>query len=634
MFEFVRSHTRLMLGLIVLLIVPSFVFFGIQGYTRMTSGEQATVAKVDGHAITQAEWDLAHRRTVDRMRQQVPGIDVRLLDTPQVRRETLDGVVRERVLLAAAQDQHLFPTDDRLHRLFTTDAQFAGLRNPDGSVNRDLLAAQGMTSEMFAQQLTTQLGMQQVMGGINASVVASPAVADAALDALLQRREIQLQRFDTAAYLDQVKPTDAEIEAHYRAHESEFRAPERARIEYVVLDADALGKDVTVPEADLQRYYEENASRYTKAEERRARHILIEVDASASKDVRAKAEARAEELLKQARANPAGFAELARKYSQDQGSAAQGGDLDWFGRGAMVKPFEDAVFAMKPGEISNVVESDFGYHIIQLTEVRGGTREPFASVRDKIEAEVRKSLAQRRYAEAAEQFSNMVYEQPDSLQPVIDKFKLEKKVATVGRQPAPGASGPLASPKLLEAVFGDDALRNKRNTEAVEVGANQLVSARVVQHEPEHTLPLAEVRDRVRQAVVAVQASERAHRDGQARLASVKADATAALPQTLTVSRAQAQEVPLDVLNAALGADPQSLPATLGVDLGSAGYAVMRVLKVLPRDPAAGGGEAPLRAQYAQAWANAEVLATYEALKKRYKVQVKVPDPGASAAAR
>jgi peptidyl-prolyl cis-trans isomerase D len=230
MFEFVRTHSRLMLGLIVLLIVPSFVFFGIQGYSRMTEGAQATVAKVDGRAITQAEWDLAHQRAIERMRQQMPGVDVRLFDSPEMKRETLETVVRERVLLAAANDQHLFPTEDRLHRLFVSDPQFAAVRNPDGSVNRDLLAAQGLSSEQFAQQLATQLGMQQVLGGMNASVVAPPAVADVSLDALLQRREVQLQRFDTAAYRDKVSPTDADLQAWYQSHERDFRAPEQARI--------------------------------------------------------------------------------------------------------------------------------------------------------------------------------------------------------------------------------------------------------------------------------------------------------------------------------------------------------------------------------------------------------------------
>ena len=605
MFDFIRSHSKLMLALIVLLIIPSFVFFGVQGYTNMTEGAAATVAKVDGQAITQAEWDAAHQRAVQRMRTQMPNVDVRLLDTPEVKRETLDAIVRERVLLAAANRQYLFPGDGRVARLFRSEPQFAGLRNPDGTVNKDILASQGMSSEMFVQQLRTEFGMQQVLAGVTQTTVAPQAVAAASLDALLQQREVQVQRFDAATYRGKVTPTPADLEAYYKAHENEFRAPETATIDYVVLDLEALSRDLSVPEADLQRYYEENISRYTATEERRASHILIKADAEAPKAEQDKAKARAEALLAEVRKNPKSFAEVARKNSDD-GSAEQGGDLDFFGRGAMVKPFEDAVFAMKPGEISNVVKTDFGYHIIQLTEQRGGDKRSFDSVRKEIEAEVRKSLAQRRYAEAAEQFTNLVYEQPDSLQPAIERFKLDKRSATVQREPAPGATGAIASAKLLEAVFGEDALRNKRNTDAVEVGANQLASARIVSYQPARTLPLAEVEARVRERVITMQAAALAAKDGQARLAEVKTQPTAALPQSLTVSRAQTQGLAREVVDAALRADAAQLPAAVGVDLGERGYAVLKVVKVIARDPSAGGGDAALRNQYAQAWSNAE----------------------------
>ena len=631
MFDFVRQHSRLMLGLIVLLIIPSFVFFGIDGYSRMSEGGNATVAKVDGKAVTQAEWDMAHRRAVENMRQRMPGADASLFDSPLAKQQSLDALVRERVLLAAANSAHLFPTDERLQRLFVTDPQFAGIRNPDGSVRKELLAAQGMSSEMFAQQLRTEYGMQQVMGGVARSTVAPAAVADAGLNALLQQREVQVERFDAAVYRAKVAPTDAELEAWHKANASQFRAPEQASIEYVVLDVAVLAKDVTVPEADLQRYYDENASRYTVAEERRARHILIKAEKEAPAADRAKAKARAEELLVQARAKPAEFAALAKANSQDEGSAAQGGDLDFFGRGAMVKPFEDAVYAMKPGEISPVIETDFGYHIIQFTEQRGGQKKALAEVRPEIEAEVRKSLAQRKYAEAAEQFSNMVYEQADTLQPVIDKFKLEKRTASVQRQPTPGAEGPLASAKLLEAVFKEDTLRNKRNTDAVEVGTSQLAAARVVGYQPERTLPLAEVKPLVLARVAAEQAAALARKDGEQRLAEAKAKPDLTLPVSATVSRAQLQNLPRPVVEAALKANPDQLPATLGVDLGTEGYAVLRVAKVLPRDPAAGGGEAALRQQFAQALSTAETQAFYEALKKRYKVTVTAPAAAASA---
>lgn len=619
MFDFVRSHSKLMLALIVLLIVPSFVFFGVQGYTNMSEGRAATVAKIDGQPVTRAEWDYAHQRNVERQRAQSPGLDVKLLDTPERKRETLDALVRERVLLAAANRQFLFPGDDRLARLFRTDPQFAQVRNPDGSVNRDFLASQGLSSEGFAQQLRVEFGMQQALAGVAGTGIAPPEVAAASLGALLQQREIQLQRFDAAAYRSKVAPTEADLETYYKAHEAEFRAPESASIEYVMLDLAALSRDLSVPESELKRYYEENASRYTVAEERRASHILVKIAADAPKAELDKARAKAQGLLDQLRKRPGAFAELARKYSED-GSAAQGGDLDFFGRGAMVKPFEDAVFAMKPGEISEIVQTDFGFHIIQLTAQRGGTRQSFESVRSDIEAEVRRSLAQRRYAEAAEQFTNMVYEQPDSLDPAVERFKLVKQTATVQREPAPGAVGPLASAKLLEAVFSDDAVRNKRNTNAIEVAPNELVSARVVQHLPSRALALADVGDRVREQVVAEQSAALAAKEGQAKLAELKAQPALTLPTSLTVSRAQLQGLPREIVLAALRAAPEQLPAAVGVDLGANGYAVLRVIKV---DPPAAGTVQALSGQYAQAWAEAETRAMLDALKTRHKVELK-----------
>jgi len=635
MFDFVRSHTRLFQGILVLLIFPSFVFFGVQGYSSFTDASNTKVAEVDGRGITQVEWDAAHQRNIERFRQQMPTVDVKLLDSPAVRRETLDSIVRERVLLAASEHMHMGVSDERLQRVFATDPQFAALRNPDGSVNRDLLVAQGMSSEMFAQSLRQDLAMRQVLQGIGGTAVAPKAVVDPSLDALLQRRQVQFQRFDTQAYRSKVSPTDAEIEAFYKANEALFRAPEQARIDYVVLDLQTLQKGVTVSDDELQRYYAENASRYTAAEERRASHILIKADKDMAAAERQKAKAKADALLEQVRKAPSQFAELAKKNSDDPGSAERGGDLDYFGRGAMVKPFDDAVFAMKPGEISNVVESEFGYHIIQLTGQRGGEKKSFDAVRAEIEAEVKKQLAQKRYAEAAELFTNTVYEQSDSLQPAIDKLKLEKRSATVQRTPVPGAAGPLASAKLLEAVFGNDAVRNKRNTDAVEVAPSQLASARIVEYLPARTLPLAEVKDQVRERLVGQQAAALAKKEGQALLAQLQKAGDTALPETAAIGRAGSQGVPRSLIDAVLAVDVSKLPVPLGVDLGEQGYIVAKVAQVLPRDPAM-GNEQTMQSQYAQAIASAEMQAYYAALKTRYKAEIKprVAEAAASTPAR
>ena len=632
MFEFVRSHIRLLQVILLVLVVPSFVFFGVQGYSRFSDASMREVAQVDGRGITQADWDLAHQRWLDQMRRQMPGMDVKVFDTPQARQETLDNLVRDRVMQAAAQKAHLAPGDERLQRIFRTDPQLAPLRNPDGSINKDLLAAQGLSSEGFAEQLRADLAVRQVMAGFGGASMLPKVVGTQMLDTWLQRREIEFERFAAADFASQVKPDEAALEAWYKANEASLRLPEQAQIEYVVLSLEGLKAGLAVPEADVAKFYADNAARYTAPEERRASHILVNAPKEQPAAEREAARKKAEELLAQVRKAPASFADVARKHSQDPGSAERGGDLDFFARGAMVKPFEDKTFSMKPGEISDLVETDFGFHIIRLDAVRGGQKKPLSEVRAEIEETLRAQQAQRQFAEAAEQFTNIVYEQSDSLQPALDKFKLTKQTATVQRTPAPGAQGPLASPKLLEAVFGTETLKNKRNTEAVDVGGSQLVAARVLVHTPARTPPLADVRDRVREAVVRERASALAKEAGEARLAALRKDASAGLARKLVVARNLPQDLPRNVLDEVLKAPADKLPMPVGVSLGKEGYAVVRVLKVLPREVDTKTEEA-LTEQLGQLWAAAESAAYTEALRQRFRTEVKPAAKAAAAAA-
>lgn len=628
MFDFFRTHTKLLLALLILLIIPSFVFFGLEGYTRMREGGANVVARVADQKITQGQWDEAHRNQVERIRRQQPNLDAALFDSPEMKRMTLDNLVREQVLLRAADRAHLVVSDDRLLRLFQNDPQFAFLRNPDGTVNRDVLAAQGMSSEMFAQRLRGDLSMRQVMDGIGATGVSTAVPAAKAFDAFLQQREVRLQRFSASEQVAKVNPSDAELQAYYAdpANAERYRAPEQADVEVVVLDLPSIEKTIVLPEEELRAYYNENAARYTTLEERRASHILIKADKDMSADERAKARQRAEEILARVKARPDSFADEARRNSQDPGSAASGGDLDFFARGAMVKPFEDAAFSLKPGETSGIVESDFGFHVIRVTGQRGGERRSFDNARAEIEAEIRRQQAQRRYAEAAIEFGNMVYEQSDSLKPVADKYKLPiRSISGVGRTPAPGATGPLANAKLLEQLFSPDSIRDKRNTEAVEIGANQLASARLVKHQPARMLPLDEVRDVVRMSLVQAGAAKLARQAGEARLEELrKAPAVVLAGEAVTVSRAQPRDLSRVALDAILRAPATQLPSPVGVDLGGEGYLVAQITRVSGRDPAL-APDLQVRQQYAQAWSNAEAAAYYEALKKRFDVRIEAP---------
>jgi peptidyl-prolyl cis-trans isomerase D len=632
MFDFVRKHTRIMQLILFLLIFPSFVLFGLEGYNRFKEKGEA-VAKVDGHEIPQGDWDAAHKQEVERVREQMPTVDAKLLDSPAARYATLERLLRDRVLEAAAAKAKLGTSDQRLARELQRDQTIAALRGPDGKLDmaryRQLVGAQGMTPESFEARVRADLSSRQVLAGLGGTSFATPALAAVALNAFFEKREVQVARFASADYASRVNPTDAELEAFYKSNGTLFQAPEQASIEYLVLDADTVSKGLTVNEQDLKTYYEQNAGRVGGQEERRASHILVAAPKTAPPAEREKAKAKAEELLVAVKKAPDSFAEIARKNSQDPGSAANGGDLDYFARGAMTKAFEDAAFALKKGEISAVVESDFGYHIIKLTDIKVPKQRSFEEMKPELEAQLKKQLAQRKFAESADAFSNSVYEQADSLKPAADRLKLEiKTAANVRRTPAPGAAGALANPKFLAALFTPDSIEKKRNTEAVEIAPNALAAGRVVQYTAARTLPFAEVKERVRERVVAARAAELARKEGMEKLAAWKANpASANLPAPVAVSRQETQKQPQPVIEAALRADPAALPTITGVDLGDQGYAVVKVNKILRRDAPPDEVARQEREQYAQSWASAENMAYYNLLKERFKAQILVAKP-------
>jgi len=632
MFDIFRKHTKFMMMVLFLLVIPSFVLFGIDGYNRMSEPDQA-VARVGGNDITKSQWDAAHRVEADRIRASLPTMDAKLLDSAEARYATLERLVRDRVVALTADQAKLATSDARLARFLQEDPTIASLRKADGTIDMDryrqLAANQGFTPEGFENNVRIDLARQQVEMAVRASGFALPAVADVALNAFFEKREVQVINFLASDYAAKVSPTDAELEVFYQKNQAQFQSPEQVQVEYVVLDLDAVKKGIQIPEADLKAYYEQNATRLSGVEERRASHILINAPKQAADADRQKARLKAEELLKAARANPAGFADLARNNSQDQGSAAKGGDLDFFARGAMVKPFEDAAFAMQKGAISDVVESDFGFHIIQLTDIKLPKQRSFDDLRPSLEADLINQQAQRHFAEVAETFTNTVYEQSDSLQPVADKLKLEIKTADkLTRQPQPGVTGILGNEKFLDRLFSSDTIANKRNTEAIETAANQLVAGRVVTHQPARTLALAEVQAQVRTQVIAARASELAKKEAVEKLALWKAGgAPASLPAAQVVSRDQPLNLPIPVLTAALRADSAKLPAWEGVDLGAQGYAAVRVNRVVARGDAEQAALRQAREQYAQWWTGAESQAYYAELKAKLNAEILVPSP-------
>ncbi|MCO4864393.1 SurA N-terminal domain-containing protein [Cupriavidus sp. WGlv3] len=634
MLDFVRNNRRLMLLLLLVLVFPSFVFFGVESYSRfMDSSHDA--AKVDGRAISVQEVDNVVRDQSERARQILgANYDPRQFEGPEARKAVLDQLIQQRVMANVVASEHLTVSDARLLEEISNLPAIAQLpRGKDGKIDDkaylQLLQSQGMTPEQFDARMRFELATQQLGGSIAATAFVPKSLIERLMAVRDQQREVQALLFKPAGYTAKVQPDAAALKAYYDSHQQDFSVPEQAKVEYLVLSGEALAASQAVTPEELKSYYESNIARFRVDEQRRASHILISAPKDAPAAQRQAARDKATKLLAEVRKQPDSFADVARKNSQDPGSAEKGGDLGFMGRGALVKPFEDAMYALKEGQISDVVETDFGYHIIKLTGTKPAETRPLEAVRTELEAELRKQFADKKFAEQADAFGNTVYEQADSLKPAADKFKLTIQTAdNVTRQPNPalGAQSPLNHEKLLKALFSDDAIKNKRNTEAVQVAPNTLVAARIAAYRPATVRKFEEVEAQVREGYIAQQAAALARKDGEARLAALKqADSAEGFGAAQTVSRTKAEGMTPQAVEAVMRADAAKLPALVGVDLGAQGYAVYRITKVsqpAQADPARRQAEAQ---QLAQLAGQTDLQAFYESLKARSKVKLLTP---------
>lgn len=629
MLDFFRNHKRLMMFLLVLVIVPGLGFVGIQGF-RNFFDESANVASVNGHKITRVEYDGALREQLDRARQVLgASFDAKAVDTPEMRRAILDGIVQQRVLADETQSKHLTASDEAVVRAEQSIPAIAALRKPDGSYDVDqykqLLAMQGMTPAQFDERVRYQLASRQLPDGIQSTAFASKALAQQLTNLSEQTREVQGLALHAADYVSKVQPTDAQLKEYYDAHRDAFTTQQSATIQYVTLSADALASGVQPSEADLKKYYDDNIAKFKTAGEVRASHILVAVPANASAADRDKAKQKAQSLLAQVKAHPDQFAQIAQQNSDDPGSKDKGGDLGFFGPGMMVKPFSDAAFKLKKGEVSDVVQTDFGYHIIKVTDIKPESTKPFDDVKAGIATQLKNEKAAKAYAEDSDAFTNTVYEQADSLKPAADKFKLQIQTATVTPEPNPSLppTSPLNNAKFLAAVFADDSVKAKHNTPAIDVGNNTLISAHVVDYKPATVQPFDAVKAQVQQKVVAQMAADMARKEGEAKLAEVqKSKSTAGFSSVTKVSRANTEGVPPQAIAAIFKADSQKLPAYVGVDLGNGGYAIYRINAVdMPGsiDPQRLAGA---QMQIGQLLGEAEWGAYLDSLRARSRVKI------------
>ena len=643
MFETIRQSKIVMVFLLGLLVV-AFVFVGVSGYSSFND-KSPTVVELDGATITQAQWDQAHEAEIQKLRESMPQLDVKLLDTPEARYATLERLLQDELVAAAVRKQRIVAGDLAVQRALRDDPWLNARRDASGNLDvkqvREELAIRGMSDETYAAQLAYALAQAQVAQGLQTTGLATRAAAKATLDAYFERRQVQVALFDARQFTGAVTVSDADVQTFYEDNKTNFKAPETVDVAYLVLDQAEIAKSIEINEADIKAYYEQNKSRLSGPEERRASHILLNLDKGATGDAAKAIEEKAKNLLTQVKADPARFAQLAKENSQDPGSAQNGGDLGFFGPGAMVQAFNDAVFGMKKGEISDIIRTDFGLHIIQLTDVKSAAIKPYAEMRDTILADLRSSQAARKFAEVAESFSNVVYEQADSLEPAAKRLGLTIMNAKAVTRQGPSSEADVAiwgNPKLLEAVFAGDAINKKLNTAAIDIGGSRLVSARVTAHQAARTRDLAEVKDRVKALLTAQKAAERAAATGKEALAKWRDGGTdsvanVSLGKSVTVSRDQAGTVPPNLIAEAMRVSAKQLPAWTTVDQGLQGFAVIKITAIEKRPETEASQAVREVQQFTQAWTGAELKAYLESLKARFNAKILVPKPATAPAA-
>jgi peptidyl-prolyl cis-trans isomerase D len=585
MFDFVTKHKRVAQVILFLMAIP-FVFFGVDYYFR--SGAPADVlATVGEQQITRFEFDDSMREQQDQMRRSMgSNFDPAMFDNPEVRFALLEQLINQKLLAGKAAAERFRITDGQLQQYITTVPAFQEEGKFSLDRYRQLLASQNMTPAMFEQRLRQDLVLGAVQEPVIAAHIVSRPQGEKYLNLLTQQREVAIAAVDPAPFIKDVKIDDAQVRDFYDKNAALFQTPEQVQIEYVLLTQDALAAKTPVDEADVRKQYEANIKQYSAEEERGASHILIAVKPDATDEEKAAAKKQAEEIYAKAKANPAKFADLAKEFSKDPGSAEQGGDLGNFARGSMVKPFEDAVFAAKEGELLPPVQTDFGWHVIKVTGVRPPRTRPFDEVKTQIEDELKKQKVGQKFAAAADQFQNLVYEQADSLAGAGKALDLKVEQTPLVTRAQVQAIG-RGNPKFAAAVFSPESIQGKRNTEAIEVAPNTLIAGRILEYKPAAPRPFDEVKDEIRQQLVRKSAGELAQQAGLAKLALLEqgksekeADVTFAKP--LLVGRGQFQAgISPDVLTRVFQLIPDKLPAYTGGMNERGGYSIAKVTKVV-----------------------------------------------------
>lgn len=616
MLQAFRTHKRWMMFIAMIFIIPSFVVTGIYSYNRMSDSEN-DLATVGDTSITMMDFDNAKRQYLDNFRRQMgQSFKPNMLDTAEARASILAALISDRAISLEIASEYMNVGEADAINLVKQAPAFQRDGKFSTEAYQQFLNSMGKSDEQFVLELRRDLTRQMLLSAVSQTTQASNTVAQRIHDLLTEERTIRTFEIKPTAFLKSVSVTDAEAQSYYDQNKSLFAVPESVDIEYVVLSPESY-KNIKASEDDIKTFYEQNLQRFSTPEERRASHILIAVN-NEKTDADAKKEA--DEIYKQLQADPSKFAQLAKSKSADPGSARQGGDLGFFQKGMMVPEFDNAVFSGKKGDLVAPVKTQFGYHIIKIVDVKAAQAKPLKEVRGEIEALYQQQAAIRAFAEDAENFSNMVYEQSESLQPVAERFGL--KIQTV-KNVTRDFEDQLINPNVIEALYGFDVLEDKRNSNAIEVASNTLLSARVTAHHKQTVKTFDEVKGDIVATLKNQKATEAARAQGSADIAKLldKKSASAKFGDKTVISRERPGAYAYEVVTAALRPQANKLPTYTGVQTQDGSYFVIEV-QSSKKIEASPEQLAMRKAELAQLYSNPEQAAFISGLETKFGTQI------------
>ena len=583
MFDKFRSYTQTKAAKVILaLILVPFALFGIDSYLNKV-GNNLTIAKIDGYKITLPEYNRAIENVRNRIMSEGKKVDPAMFDSFEFKESVVDGIITRQLINNDIKKSKFKITDLQLSQYIIGMPEF----QKDGKFSQELydkvLQNNQLKPKKFEENIRNDLLIQQVRDGLQKLTFIPPNNLTETLKATSQQREVTVAEFKIKEYMVKASVNEKDMQAFYDKNKSKFLAPEQVKAEFVVFSLTSILPTINVSDDEVKAFYKTNADKYQNQQQREASHILIAASKNAAPAEKAKAKAKAEDVLIQIKKNPKQFEELATKYSQDPESAKKGGDLGVFGRGMMVKPFDDAVFSMKVNEISSIVESDFGYHIIKLTKVIGDGG-GFDAIKLQIKAELIYQKAQDKFAALAEDFSNMVYEQSSSLDAVSKKFSLPiQKTDWISRSDSDKF---FKNEALMNALYSKESIKDHRNTEAIEVTPNNLISARVVDYKAQTSKPFTDVKTSIEDYLKFEAAKKLVASEGEVALKSI-VDASRKIDwqAAVLVDRKNAKGLSDAVINHAYKMPTDKLPSYSGFVDGDNGYVIVKVSKVsFPND--------------------------------------------------